>query len=131
MVPLTSNATVGGVPLGRLLSDEKVTAVVNRAKRGGAEIVDLLKTGSAFIAPAAATIEMVDAILLDEKRILPCATLLDGQWGVQNGYAVLPKSLDAGRMRQNLDLGGVVIDAQDLAYIRTMDRGAEIGRAHV
>ena len=86
MVPIVSSATVGGVPLTQLLSPEKLEAVVARTKRGGAEIVDLLKTGSAFIAPAAATIEMVDAILLDEKRILPCATVLDGQWGIQKVY---------------------------------------------
>ncbi len=100
MVPITSNATVGGVPLTQLLSPEKLEAVVARTKRGGAEIVDLLKTGSAFIAPAAATIEMVDAILLDEKRILPCATVLDGQWGVQKGYVGAPVLLGEGGIQK-------------------------------
>ena len=100
MVPIVSNATVGGVPLTQLLSAKKVQAVVDRAKRGGAEIVELLKTGSAFIAPAAATIEMVDAILLDERRILPCATLLNGQWGVRNGYVGAPVLLGAGGIQK-------------------------------
>ncbi len=96
MVPIVSNATVGGVPLTQVLNAKKVQAVVDRTKRGGAEIVELLKTGSAFIAPAHATIEMVDAILLDERRVLPCATLLSGQWGVRNGYVGAPVLLGAG-----------------------------------
>ena len=100
MVPIVSSATVGGVPLTQLLSPEKLEAVVARTKRGGAEIVDLLKTGSAFIAPAAATIEMVDAILLDEKRILPCATVLDGQWGIQKGYVGAPVLLGEGGIQK-------------------------------
>ncbi len=96
MVPIVSNATVGGVPLTTLLAPDRLEAVVNRTKRGGAEIVDLLKTGSAFNAPAAATIEMVDAILLDEKRILPCCTLLQGQWGIKDAYVGAPVTLGAG-----------------------------------
>ncbi len=100
MVPIVSNATVGGVPLHLLLTQKKIDAIVARTKRGGAEIVDLLKTGSAFIAPAAATIEMVDAVLLDERRILPCATLLGGQWGVRNGYVGAPVLLGAGGIQK-------------------------------
>jgi malate dehydrogenase len=100
MVPIVSNATVGGVPLTQLLNAKKLKAVVERTKRGGAEIVELLKTGSAFIAPAAATIEMVDAILLDERRILPCATLLNGQWGVRNGYVGAPLLLGEGGIQK-------------------------------
>ncbi len=96
MVPLVSNATVGGVPLTSLLPPERVQAVVDRTKGGGAEIVGLLKTGSAFSAPAAATIEMVDAVLLDEKRVLPCCTLLSGQYGVSDAYAGVPVTLGAG-----------------------------------
>ena len=100
MVPLVSNATVGGVPLTQLLSSAKVEEVVNRAKRGGAEIVELLKTGSAFVAPAVATIEMVDSILLDERRVLPCAALLDGQYGVTGGYVGVPLRLGAGGIQE-------------------------------
>ena len=96
MVPIVSTATVGGVPLGALLAQDRIDAVVDRTTKGGAEIVGLLKTGSAFTAPAAATIEMVDAILRDERRILPCCTLLDGQWGIENAYVGAPVLLGAG-----------------------------------
>ncbi|MGE3858315.1 MAG: malate dehydrogenase [Dehalococcoidia bacterium] len=100
MVPLVSNATVGGVPLTQLLPADQVDAVVKRTMRGGAEIVDLLKTGSAFVAPAVATIEMVDAILLDEKRILPCCALLNGEFGVTGGYVGVPVTLGAGGIQK-------------------------------
>ncbi len=100
MVPIVSNATVGGVPLTQLLPADKVAEVVARAKRGGAEIVDLLKTGSAFVAPAVATIEMVESILLDERRILPCAALLQGEYGVDGGYVGVPLRLGAGGIQE-------------------------------
>ncbi len=96
MVPIVSTATVGGVPLSALMAQDRIDAVVDRTMKGGAEIVGLLKTGSAFTAPAAATIEMVDAILRDERRILPCCTLLDGQWGIENAYVGAPVLLGAG-----------------------------------
>jgi malate dehydrogenase len=95
MVPIVSHATVGAVPLTQMLPAKRIEAVVNRTKRGGAEIVDLLKTASAFIAPAAATTQMVDAILRDERRILPCCALLTGQWGVRNAYVGAPVLLGA------------------------------------
>ena len=96
MVPIVSTATVGGVPLSALMAQDRIDAIVDRTTKGGAEIVGLLKTGSAFTAPAAATIEMVDAILRDERRILPCCTLLDGQWGIENAYVGAPVLLGAG-----------------------------------
>ncbi len=96
MVPIVSTATVGGVPLSALMAQDRIDAVVDRTTKGGAEIVGLLKTGSAFTAPAAATIEMVDAILRDERRILPCCTLLDGQWGIENAYVGAPVLLGTG-----------------------------------
>ena len=96
MVPIVSTATVGGVPLAALLPPDRIEAVVERTKRGGAEIVELLQTGSAFNAPAAATIEMVDAVLRDERRILPCCTLLDGQWGIEGAYVGAPALLGGG-----------------------------------
>lgn len=104
MVPIVSNATVGGVPLTQLLPKEKVDAVVARASRGGAEIVDLLKTGSAFVAPAVATIEMVESILLDERRILPCAAYLEGQYGVDGGYVGVPLRLGAGGIQEIFEI---------------------------
>jgi malate dehydrogenase len=96
MVPIVSTAHVGGVPLTTLLSKKKIEACVQRAKNGGAEIVGLLKTGSAYYAPAAATVEMVEAVLLDKKRILPCATLASGQFGIKGAYVGLPVKVGAG-----------------------------------
>jgi len=96
MVPIVSTAHVGGVPLTTLLSKKKIEACVQRAKNGGAEIVGLLKTGSAYYAPAAATVEMVEAVLLDKKRILPCATLASGQFGINDAYVGLPVKVGAG-----------------------------------
>jgi malate dehydrogenase len=96
MVPIVSTAHVGGVPLTKLLPKKKIETVVQRAKNGGAEIVALLKTGSAYYAPAAATVEMVEAVLLDKKRILPCATLASGQYGIRGAYVGLPVKVGAG-----------------------------------
>ena len=100
MVPIVSTATVGGMPLTALLAPDRIEAVVDRTTKGGAEIVGLLKTGSAFTAPAAATIEMVDAILRDERRILPCCTLLNGQWGIEGAYVGAPVLLGEGGILQ-------------------------------
>ncbi len=95
MVPIVSTAHVGGVPLTTLLPKERIEACVQRAKNGGAEIVGLLKTGSAFYAPAAATVEMVEAILLDKKRILPCAVYAEGQYDIRDAFVGLPVKLGA------------------------------------
>jgi len=96
MVPIVSTAHVGGVPLSALLPKERVEAVVQRTRNGGAEVVSLLKTGSAFYAPAAATVEMVEAILLDRKRVLPCAVYAEGQYGIKDAFVGLPIKLGAG-----------------------------------
>lgn len=96
MVPIVSTAHVGGVPLTTLLSSERIEATVQRARNGGAEIVALLKTGSAFYAPAAATVEMVEAIVLEKNRIVPCATLATGQYGIKDIFVGLPVKLGAG-----------------------------------
>lgn len=96
MVPLTSNAMVGGVPLTKVLPQETVEALVQRARNGGAEIVALLKTGSAFYAPSAATIAMVEAIVLDEKRVMPCAAYLQGEFGIDDAYVGVMATLGAG-----------------------------------
>ena len=84
MVPMPRHCSVGGVPLLEMLSKEKVDAIVARTRNGGAEIVGLLKTGSAYYAPAASAVQMTEAILKDQKRILPCAAMLDGEYGVKN-----------------------------------------------
>ncbi len=100
MVPIVSTAHVGGVPLTSLLPRERIEALVQRARNGGAEIVSLLKTGSAFYAPAAATVEMVESILLDKKRILPCSTYADGQYGIKDAFVGLPLKLGAGGIQR-------------------------------
>jgi malate dehydrogenase len=96
MVPIVSTAHIGGVPVTDMLPRERIDAAVQRAKNGGAEIVSLLKTGSAFYAPAAATCEMVEAVLLDEKRVLPCAVYAEGQYGIRDAFVGLPVKLGAG-----------------------------------
>lgn len=115
MVPIVSSATVGGVPLRELLPADRVEAVVARTKRGGAEIVDLLKTGSAFVAPGFATIDMVEAVLLDERRILPCCTLLNGQWGITDAYVGAPVLVGAGGV---LKIYEPTLDAGEIAAIQ-------------
>jgi malate dehydrogenase len=93
MVPLPRYSTVGGVPITELLSPERIEALVQRTRDGGAEIVALLKTGSAFYAPAASTAQMVDAILNDRHMILPCAAHLSGQFGIEGLYVGVPVRL--------------------------------------
>ncbi len=93
MVPLPRYSTVAGVPITELLSPERIGALVERTRNGGAEVVALLKTGSAFYAPAASVYQMVDAILNDRKRILPCAVYLQGEYGVERLYVGVPVKL--------------------------------------
>ena len=100
MVPIVSNATVGGVPLANLMSPETIQAVVDRTKRGGAEIVELIKTGSSVFAPAAALVEMIEAILLDEGRIIPACAFLQGEYGISDAYVGVPLRLGAGGIQQ-------------------------------
>jgi len=103
MVPLASLATVGGIPLGRLLPADRVAALVERTRKGGAEIVNLLRTGSAFFAPGAAIAQMVEAILLDRKRVLPLSAHLTGQYGVRDLYVGVPTVLGAGGVERILE----------------------------
>jgi malate dehydrogenase len=102
MVPLTSNAMVGGVPLTKLLTKEQIEGLVHRARNGGAEIVGLLKTGSAFYAPSAATIEMVEAVVMDEKRVMPCAAYLEGEFGITGSYVGVMARLGADGIEEIL-----------------------------
>jgi malate dehydrogenase len=104
MVPLPSMATVNGVSITELLSQERVDAIVQRTRQGGGEIVELLGSGSAFYAPAAAIVEMVDAILLDHKRILPCATYLQGEYGINDLFVGVPIKLGAGGIEEIIQL---------------------------
>ena len=93
MLPLIGYTTVGGVPVSQLLSKETLQRIVERTRNGGGEIVALLKSGSAFYAPGAATAEMVEAILLDQHRILPCAAYLEGEYGIKGLFAGVPVKL--------------------------------------
>lgn len=95
MVPLVGYTTVGGIPVADLIPKEKLDHIVQRTRDGGAEIVGLLKTGSAFYAPGAAVAEMVDAILLDQHRILPCAAYLEGEYGINGLYSGVPVKLSS------------------------------------
>ena len=93
MVPMVRYSTVGGIPITELLSPETIDALVQRTREGGAEIVKLLKTGSAFYAPSAAVAEMVESILHDEKKILPCAAYLKGEYGINDLFIGVPVKL--------------------------------------
>jgi malate dehydrogenase len=95
MVPLPRFSTVAGIPITELLSAEAIDRLVKRTANGGAEIVQLLKTGSAYYAPSAAVAEMVEAILLDKKKILPCAVYLEGEYGIRDLYVGVPVKLGA------------------------------------
>jgi malate dehydrogenase len=100
MVPLTSYTTAGGVPVSKLLPADRLEAIVERTRKGGQEIVDLLKTGSAFQAPSAAVAQMVDSILLDKGQILPCAAYLNGQYGIDDLFCGVPVKLGAGGIEE-------------------------------
>src|SRR5437762_7397912 len=100
MVPLSRYSTVAGVPITELLSPERVKALEERTANGGAEVVALLKTGSAFYAPAASAFEMVDAILRDRKRVLPCAVLLQGEFKTNGLFVGVPVVLGRGGMEK-------------------------------
>jgi malate dehydrogenase len=104
MVPLPSMATVGGVAITELLPQDRVEAIVDRTRGGGAEIVGLLKSGSAYYAPSAAVVEMVDSILLDQKRILPCAAFLQGEYGIEELFVGVPVKLGASGIEEIVEL---------------------------
>lgn len=104
MVPLVRYTTVAGIPISELLPKERIEAIVQRARDGGAEIVSLLKTGSAFYAPAASVAQMVDAIVLDKKRILPCAAYLQGEYGINNLFVGVPVKLGAGGIEEVIQI---------------------------
>ena len=105
MVPLSRFSTVNGVPLPELLSPERVTALEERTANGGAEIISLLKTGSAYSAPGASVLEMVDAIVLDKQRVIPCSVLLQGEYGISDLFVGVPIKLGAGGVQDILQLG--------------------------
>ena len=105
MVPLVRYTSVGGIPITELMAEEKIDQLVRRTRQGGGEIVALLKEGSAYYAPSAAIAQMVEAVLLDKKRILPCCAYLEGEFGI-NGLCVgVPVKLGSGGVEQIMEIG--------------------------
>ena len=104
MVPLPRFTTVGGIPVTEFIAQEKLDAIVDRARKGGGEIVNLLKTGSAYYAPSAATVQMVEAVLRDKKRVIPCACYLEGEYGLNDLYVGAPVVLGAGGVEKVIEL---------------------------
>jgi malate dehydrogenase len=104
MVPLVSATRVGGVPLEELVAGDKIKAMIERTAKGGGEIVGLLGT-SAWYAPGAAVAQIVDAIVLDEKRVLPCAAYLEGEYGIDGLYVGVPVRLGAAGIEKIVELG--------------------------
>ena len=100
MVPLLRYTTVKGKPVSELMSQDRLEAIVKRTREGGAEIVDLLKTGSAFYAPSASAVDMVEAIMKDQKRVLPCAVFCEGEYGLQDVVVGVPVKLGRGGAEQ-------------------------------
>ena len=103
MVPIVSGATVGGVPLRKLVSDDRIETMVERTRKGGGEIVGLLGT-SAWYAPGAAVAQMVDSVVLDQKRVLPCTAYLQGEYGIEDLYIGVPTRLGAGGVEEIVEL---------------------------
>ena len=124
MVPLPRYSTVAGVPITELMSPETIDAIVKRTAGGGAEIVKLLGTGSAFYAPASAIVEMVEAILKDKKKILPCAVFLQGEYGIQDLFVGVPVKLGARGLEDIISI--TLTDDERAALMRSADAVREL-----
>jgi len=114
MVPLVSYTTVSGIPVSQLLDQSKLNAIVERTRNGGAEIVGFLKTGSAYYAPSAAAVEMVEAIALDRKRLLPCSAWLQGEFGLRDVFCGVPCKLGRKGLERIVDITLTVQERADL-----------------
>lgn len=114
MVPLVSYTTVSGIPVTQLMAQDKLDAIVARTRSGGAEIVNYLKTGSAYYAPSAAAVQMAEAIVLDKKRILPCAAWLTGEYGLRDVFCGVPCKLGRGGLEQILEVSLTPAERADL-----------------
>jgi malate dehydrogenase len=119
MVPLASYTTISGIPLTHFLPQERIDKLVDRARTGGAEIVGLLKTGSAYYAPAAASVQMVEAIVLDKKRILPCSAWLQGEYGLEGLFLGVPCKLGRAGLEQVIEV--TLTDAEQAALRKSAD----------
>jgi len=127
MVPLPRYTTVAGIPISQLLPGDRIEAIVDRARNGGAEIVNLLKTGSAYYAPSASVVDMVDSILLDKKRVLPCAALLEGEYGIDGIFVGVPCVLGAAGLEKVLEIE--LNDQERAALHRSADAVRELWEA--
>jgi malate dehydrogenase len=104
MVPLTRYTTVAGIPIAQLMDEETIAKIVERTRKAGGEIVGLLKTGSAFYSPGASLVEMVEAVVKNQKRVLPCATILDGEYGLTDMCAGVPVVLGEGGVEKIIEI---------------------------
>ncbi len=104
MVPLVRYSTVSGIPIAELIPEERITQLVDRARNGGIEIVNYLKTGSAYYAPSSSAVEMVDAIVKNRQRILPCAAYLEGEYGLSGMYVGVPVQLGSNGIEKIIEL---------------------------
>ena len=127
MVPLPRYTTVAGIPITQLLPRDRIEAIVDRARNGGAEIVNLLKTGSAYYAPSASVVDMVDSILLDKRRVLPCAALLEGEYGINGIFVGVPCVMGARGLEKVLEID--LDDEERAALHRSADAVRELWEA--
>jgi len=125
MVPLPQYSTVAGIPIAEFISAERIAAINERTVNGGAEIVKLLKTGSAYYATSSAVVAMVESILLDEKRILPSCVYLEGQYGIKDIYCGVPVKLGASGVEEVVELN------LDEATLKQLHNSAEAVRSGV
>jgi malate dehydrogenase len=124
MVPLASCTSVGGIPVTQLLDRKRLDEIIQRTRNGGAEIVGLLKTGSAYYAPAAATAQMVEAVVRDKKRLVPCAAYCDKEYGVGGYFVGVPVVLGAGGVERVIELK--LTDEEKAAFGKSVDAVKEL-----
>ncbi len=129
MVPVRSHCHVGGVAIEKLIPAERLEAIEDRTRKGGGEVVNLLKTGSAFYSPASAAIRMAGAYLFDKKEILPCAALLEGEYGVDGFYVGVPVQIGAGGVEKVIEIdlteGERAMLAESVSHVRELVATAE------
>ena len=124
MVPIPSCTSVGGIPILQLIEPDRLEEIVDRTRKGGAEIVGLLKTGSAYYAPAAATAQMVEAIVRDKKRLIPCAAYCDKEYGVGGYYVGVPVILGSSGVERIVELS--LTDEEKVAFQKSVDAVKEL-----
>lgn len=124
MIPLIRMTTIGGVPLTQVLGEKRIAEIVERTVKGGGEIVALLKTGSAFYAPSAGAAQMVDAIVLDKKQILPCAAYLEGEYGVDGAFVGVPVKLGKDGIEEIIEIK--LSDDEQAALNKSVDAVREL-----